>query len=98
MVVAPTGEVCYANRAACLAFGGGRGPRPGVTLHAYAGLDLRLPDSPERLILEGTQRTSRATIVRDSSLARLDVTVGATYYRDMPFFVIAVRQGGHRSG
>ncbi|MCA8884302.1 MAG: PAS domain-containing protein [Rhodobacteraceae bacterium] len=92
LVVDREGTVCYANRAACLLFDRGRGPKPGVSLHDFTGLDPILPDAPEDLILEGRLRVDRQMLMRDRVPTPVRVTCGATYYRDMPFFILTVRR------
>ncbi|WP_146205013.1 PAS domain-containing protein [Meridianimarinicoccus roseus] len=94
MVVSMDGNVCYANRPACLLFGQPRSPLAGMSVQAFTGLDIELPKSPEKLILEGGPRHLRRVMARGSLLVPVNMTIGATYYRDMPLYVISVRSSG----
>jgi len=91
MVVTAQGEVCYANRAACLMFGQPRSPLAGMGLGAFTGLDLTLPQSPDRVILDGHAYEDRALMVRGGMVVSIRVTIGATFYRDLPLYVISAR-------
>lgn len=91
MVVDAHGDVCYANRAACLLFGQPRSPLAGMGLGAFTGLDVTLPDSPDRLILDGRPREERALMARGGTIAAVHLTIGATFYRDLPLYVISAR-------
>ena len=91
MVVSPEGAVQYANRAACLLFGQARSPLGGADLASFAGIEIDLPSSPDRLILQGGQRETRGVIRHGSMLVPIVLTIGATYYRDLPLFVISAR-------
>lgn len=91
LVVDAEGGLCYANRAACLLFEQGRGPKPGVTLQEFTGMEPDLPGSPQDLILEGKLRRELHMVKRGGVPTAMRVTCGATYYRDMPFFILTVR-------
>jgi PAS domain-containing protein len=92
MVVAAGGDVCYANRAACLLFGQPRSPLAGMGLGTFTGLDVRLPESPDRLILEGHPAEERMLLARGGILVPVRLTIGATFYRDLPLYVISARE------
>lgn len=91
MVVTAGGEVCYANRAACLLFGQPRSPLAGMDLGTFTGLDIALPESPDRLILDGAPREDRVLLSRNGVIASVHLTIGATFYRDLPLYVISAR-------
>lgn len=92
MVVTAGGEVCYANRAACLLFGQSRSPLAGMGIGAFTGLDVRLPESPDRLILDGRPHEDRALMARGGIVVPIRLTVGATFYRDLPLYVVSARE------
>ncbi|TDL85331.1 PAS domain-containing protein [Meridianimarinicoccus aquatilis] len=92
MVVSADGNVCFANRAACVLFGQARSPLGSVSLQEFAGLELALPDAPEKLILEGRPRHLRRLTARGKLLLPVALTIAATYYRDQPFFIISARR------
>lgn len=94
LVVAMDGSVCYANRPACLLFGQPRSPLAGMSVQNFTGLDIELPVSPEKLILEGGPRHVRRVMAQGSTLVPVHMTIGATYYRDMPLYVMSVRSSG----
>jgi len=94
MVVSAAGEVCYANRPACLMFGQPRSPLAGMGLETFTGLDLILPESPDRLILDGRPREERALLTRNGIIVSVHLTIGATFYRDLPFYVISAHDEG----
>lgn len=92
MVVTAAGEVCYANRPACLMFGQPRSPLAGMGLDTFTGVDLRLPESPDRLILDGHPREERALLSRNGIIVSVHLTIGGTFYRDQPFYVISAHE------
>jgi len=92
IVATAQGEVCYANRAACLMFDQPRSPLAGMGLHSFTGLDVALPASPDRLILDGHAQETRALLSRDGTVVPVHVTIGATFYRDLPLYVISARE------
>lgn len=92
MVVTAAGEVCYANRAACLMFSQPRSPLAGMGLDTFTGLNLDLPKSPDRLILDGHPREERALLARNGRVVSVQLTIGATFYRDQPFYVISAHE------
>lgn len=92
MVIAADSNVCFANRAACVLFGQARSPLGKVSLQEFTGLELALPDAPEKLILEGRPRQLRRVTASGSMVLHVSLTVGATYYRDQPFFIISARR------
>lgn len=94
MVVTAGGEVCYANRPACLLFGQSRSPLAGMGLDAFTGLHITLPESPDRLILDGSPREERALLTRNGIIVSVHLTIGATFYRDLPLYVISAREDG----
>lgn len=89
MVVTAGGEVCYANRAACLLFGQPRSPLARTGLGAFTGLDIALPESPDRLVLDGQPVEDRALMARGGIVTPIRLTTGATFYRDVPLYVIS---------
>lgn len=91
MVVASDGELYYANRAACLLFERLRGARAGETVQAFTGLDLALPESPEGLIRGGRPLVRRDVIAQGAQLLPLRLSIGATFYRDAPIYVVSAR-------
>ena len=92
MVVTAGGEVCYANRAACLLFGQPRSPLAGMGLDAFTGLDIVLPESPDRVILDGHPREERELLLRNGIIVPVRLTIGSTFYRDLPLYVISARE------
>jgi PAS domain S-box-containing protein len=92
MVVTEGGDVCYANRAACLLFGQSRSPLAGMDLRRFTGLDIDLPESPEQLVLEGRVRTLREVTIQGSVIVPVHLTLAATFYRDIPLYVISARR------
>lgn len=92
MVVTAGGEVCYANRAACLLFGQPRSPLAGMGIGAFTGMDVRLPESPDRLILDGHPFEDRTLMARGGIIVPIRLTIGATFYRDLPLYVISARE------
>jgi len=91
LVVDADGVICFANRAACLFFDHPRGPAPGMLARDFLRCDLTLPECPDRLILEGGHRTQSTRMARGGMVTPLKLTVGATYYRDRPFYVLSAR-------
>ncbi len=89
MVVTASGDVCYANRAACLLFGQPRSPLARVGIGAFTGVDVRLPQSPDRLILQGQPMEDRALLARGGIVTQIRLSVGATFYRDQPLYVVS---------
>ncbi len=94
MVVTAAGEVCYANRAACLLFGQPRSPLARMGVGTFTGLDIALPESPDRVILDVIPREERALLSRDGQIVPVHLTIGATFYRDLPLYVISARADG----
>ena len=94
MVVTAGGEVCYANRAACLLFGQPRSPLSRMGIGAFTGLDIALPESPDRVILDVAPREEREILLRGGQIVPVHLTIGATFYRDLPLYVIAAREDG----
>jgi PAS domain-containing protein len=92
MVVTASGEVCYANRAACLLFGQPRSPLAGMGIGTFMGVDPRLPESPDRLILDGQPSEDRILFARGGIVTPIRLTIGATFYRDLPLYVISARE------
>lgn len=91
MLVDATSEVVFANRAACRMFGPGGTRRPRGRLEDVLGTDVDLAASPESLVRQGVLHERRTALVRDAILTPVRVTVGATFYRQTPFYVITVQ-------
>lgn len=92
MVVTADGEVCYANRPACLLFGQSSSPLSRMSVQCFTGIDIVLPESPEKLILEGRARELRHLIARGTNVVPVQLTLGGTYYRDVPLYVVSARK------
>lgn len=94
MVVAADGMVCFANRAACLMFDKPRSPLAGSSFAAFTGLKIDLPRDPEALVVTGGQVKQRCMRLSGQRVLPVELTVGATVYREAPFLVITARELG----
>lgn len=91
LVVDPTGRVCFANKPAFEFFEHSGTLAPGKTLSEFTGLDVQLPETPDDAIRGGPGHAVRHLVVRNSVIVPVQVTIGATLYRDTTFYIVSVR-------
>ncbi|WP_139840058.1 PAS domain-containing protein [Pseudoruegeria sp. SK021] len=92
LVVEPDGKVCFANRPAVELFGPARDLVPGMTLAEFTGLEIDLPKSPADAVLNRMERQVRHLVVRNAMIVALQLSIGATMYRDNPLFIVSARE------
>jgi PAS domain-containing protein len=94
LVVGANTQVVFGNRAACRMFGAGGMAQPRGRLQDVLGTQVDLGASPESLVRQGTLHERRQALLRDHLLVPVRLTVGATFYRQTPFYVVTVQPQG----
>lgn len=91
MVADANGIVRFANRKAREAFDGGCNGPWDRTLFDYAGLDLTLEQSPEKLIHKNMIDERRVLRIDQTMLRDVRLTVSAARHRGVALYVIVIR-------
>lgn len=91
LVVAQSGIVCFANRPARDLFSHITPAASGVDVLQFTGMRIDLAAAPEDLIRSGRRHQTRQVMVRDGMIMPVSISIGATYYRDQPFYVLCLR-------